>query len=129
VEALPPPTLFTRATNRDFSLFMTYFTSGLTLNPLRQVVMTRNAELGHGPFNRQRYSNPEMDRPLAQALVTMDEARRKELTQQAARALYDDMGVIPIINLRNSWAGRRDRVVYDPSPTNFTQPTLAKPAP
>jgi peptide/nickel transport system substrate-binding protein len=127
VEALPPPTLFTRATNREFSLFMTYFTSGLTLNPLRQVVMTRDADLGYGPFNRQRYSNPEMDRPLALALTTMDEARRKQLTQQAARALYDDMGVIPIINLRNSWAGRRDRVVYDPSPSNFTQPTLARP--
>jgi peptide/nickel transport system substrate-binding protein len=108
---------------------MTYFTSYQTLNPLRQVVMTRNAELGHGPFNRTRYSNPAMDRPLAEALVTMDEGRRRQLTQQAARALYDDKGVIPVINLRNSWAGRRDRVVYDPSPTNHTQPTLAKPAP
>jgi peptide/nickel transport system substrate-binding protein len=129
VEALPPANLFTRATNRDFSLFMTYFTSALTASGMRQVVMTRDPVVGHGPFNRQRYSNPAVDGPLNLALTTMDEARRKTLTQQAARALYDDMGVIPVINLRNSWAGRRDRVVYDPSPSNYTQPTLAKPVP
>ncbi len=127
VQTLPPATLFTRATNRDFSVFMTYFSSYLTINPLRQVVMTRNAELGHGPFNRQRYSNPSVDQPLAQALTTMDEARRQALTHQAARALLDDKGVIPVIVLKNSWAGRRDRVVYEPSPPNMTEPRLARP--
>ncbi|WP_165839054.1 ABC transporter substrate-binding protein [Roseicella frigidaeris] len=127
VQTLPPANLFTRATNRDFSLFMTYFSSYLSLNPLRQVVMTRDAERGHGPFNRQRYSNPEVDHPLAAALTTMDEAKRKALTQQASRALLEDMGVIPVINLRNVWAGRRDRVVYEPSPPNHTEPRLARP--
>ncbi|MBK1662553.1 ABC transporter substrate-binding protein [Paracraurococcus ruber] len=129
VQALPPANLFTRATNRDFSIFMTYFSSYLTLNPLRQVAMTRNPELGHGPFNRQRYSNPAVDGPLAQALTSMDEARRRALTQEAARALLDDKGLIPVINLKNAWAGRRDRVVYEPSPPNLTEPRLARPAP
>ena len=127
VQTLPPANLFTRATNRDFSVFMTYFSSYLTINPLRQVVMTRNAELGHGPFNRQRYSNPAVDGPLQQALTSMDEERRKILTQEAARALLEDKGVIPVIVLKNSWAGRRDRVVYDPSPPNMTEPRLARP--
>lgn len=128
VQALPPANLFTRATGREFSLFMTYFSSYLTINPMRQVVMTRNPDLGHGPFNRQRYSNPRMDAPLSQALVTMDDGRRRELTQLAARELLHDMGVIPIIYLRNVWAGRRDRVIYDPSPVNHTTATLARPA-
>ena len=127
VQTLPPATLFTRATNREFSLFMTYFSSYLTINPLRQVVMTRNAELGHGPFNRQRYSNPAVDGSLAEALVSMDEERRKVLTQQAAQALLEDKGVIPVVVLKNSWAGRRDRVVYEPSPPNMTEPRLARP--
>jgi peptide/nickel transport system substrate-binding protein len=127
VEALPPATLFTRATNRDFSLFMTYFTSALALNSMRQVVMTRNPELGQGPFNRQRYSNPAVDEPLARALTTMDDAARKRFTQQAAMALREDMGAIPVVNLRNAWAGRRDKVVYDPSPATFTQPIYARP--
>ncbi len=128
VQALPPATLFTRATNREFSLFMTYFSSFLTINPLRQVVMTRNPQLGFGPFNRQRYSNPAVDGPLSQALISMDEEKREALTHQAARALLEDKGVLPIIYLKNTWAGRRDRVVYDPSPINHTSAIYTKPA-
>lgn len=128
VQTLPPATLFTKATNREFSVFMTYFSSYFTINPLRQVVMTRNPEAGFGPFNRTRYSNPAVDGPAAQALTTMDEERRKVLTQQAAQALLEDKGVIPVVFLRNTWAGRRDRVVYDPSPLNHTTATYARPA-
>ena len=127
VQALPPANLFTRATNREFSLFMTYFSSFLTINPLRQVVATRNPDLGLGPFNRQRYSNPAIDEPLRQALTTMDPERRQMLTHQAARALLEDKGVLPVIFLRNTWAGRRDRVVYDPSPLNHTSAVHARP--
>jgi len=127
VQTLPPANLFTRATNRDFSMFMTYYSSYTSLIPLRNVVMTRNAEFGHGAFNRQRYSNPAVDGPLLQAITTMDEERRRALTQDAMRALMDDKGVIPVIVLKNAWAGRRDRVVYDPSPPNMTEPRLARP--
>jgi peptide/nickel transport system substrate-binding protein len=127
VQALPPANLFTRATNREFSLFMTYFSSYLTINPLRQVVATRNPDLGLGPFNRQRYSNPAIDEPVRRALTTMDPERRQVLTHQAARALLEDKGVIPVIFLRNTWAGRRDRVVYDPSPVNHTSAVHARP--
>ncbi|MCS6890448.1 MAG: ABC transporter substrate-binding protein [Rhodovarius sp.] len=127
VQALPPANLFARATNREFSMFMTYFSSFLTINPIRQVIMTRNPDLGYGPFNRQRYSNPRIDELAAAALTTMDEERRRELTQQAAREVLEDMPVIPIIFLRNVWAGRADRVVYDPSPVNHTTATLARP--
>jgi peptide/nickel transport system substrate-binding protein len=127
VQALPPANLFTRATNREFSLFMTYFSSFLAINPLRQVVATRNPEAGLGPFNRQRYSNPAIDEPLREALITMDPERRQVLTHQAARALLEDKGVLPVIFLRNTWAGRRDRVVYDPSPLNHTSAVHARP--
>ena len=128
VQTLPPATLFTRATNREFSMFMTYYSAFLSISGLRQVVMTRNPDLGHGPFNRQRYSNPRMDAPLAQALTEMNPDRRATLTQQAARELLEDKGVLPIIFLRNAWAGRRDRVVYDPSPYNHTSALHARPA-
>jgi peptide/nickel transport system substrate-binding protein len=80
-----------------------------------------------GPFNRQRYSNPAIDEPVRQALTTMDPERRQVLTHQAARALLDDKGVLPVIFLRNTWAGRRDRVVYDPSPVNHTSAVHARP--
>ena len=68
-----------------------------------------------------------MDAPLAEALQAMDPERRQVLTQQAMRALLDDMGVLPVIFLRNVWAGRRDRVVYDPNPYNHTSALHARP--
>jgi peptide/nickel transport system substrate-binding protein len=127
VETLPPASLFTRATNREFALFMTYFSSDLAANYMRQVVMTRNPERGTGAFNRQRYSNPAMDTPLAEALRTMDPERRADLTAQAGRALLEDKGVIPLVFLRNNWAARRDRVRYDASPRGYTNAMLAHP--
>ena len=128
MQALPPANLFTRATNREFSLFMTYFSSAMTINPIRQVVMTRDPQAGFGPFNRQRYSNPAVDDPARQALITMEPERREALTHQAARALLEDKGVIPVIFLKNSWAGRRDRVVYRPDAYNRTTAQLTRPA-
>jgi peptide/nickel transport system substrate-binding protein len=127
VEALPPATLFTRATNRDFSLFMTYFSSAFAINGMRQVVMTRDPQLGHGPFNRQRYSNPAVDEPAKEALATLDAERRGVLVHRAARALLEDKGVLPVIFLMNAWAGRRDRVVYRPDAYNRTSASLARP--
>lgn len=41
VQTLPPANLFTRATNRDFSMFMTYYSSYTSLIPLRNVVIAR----------------------------------------------------------------------------------------
>ncbi|MBX9699937.1 MAG: ABC transporter substrate-binding protein, partial [Acetobacteraceae bacterium] len=128
VQTLPPPTFFTKATNREFSVFMTQFTSWYTISPIRSVIMTRDPVAGFGPFNRQRYSNPAVDGPAMQALTTMDEERRREFTLQSARALLEDKGVIPVIYLRNAWAGRRDRVVIDPAPANQTSALYVTPA-
>jgi peptide/nickel transport system substrate-binding protein len=127
VQALPPANLFTRATNREFSLFMTYFSSVFTINPIRQVVMTRDPQNGFGPFNRQRYSNPAVDEPAREALTTMDAEKREVLTHQAARALLEDKGVIPIIFLKNTWAGRPDRVTFHPDVYNRTMAFSARP--
>mgnify|MGYP003462965505 CR=1 FL=1 len=58
------------------------------------------------------YLDAALPEPVRQALTTMDPERRQVLTHQAARALMEDKGVLPVIFLRNTWAGRRDRVVY-----------------
>ncbi len=127
VEVLPPPNLFTRATAREFSLFMTTYTSSIAANTLRQVVMTKDPRTGAGPFNRQHYSNPALDAPLAEALRTMDPPRRNALTAQAMRIAIEDAAVIPIFYLRVSWAGQRARVRYDASPSWYTSALLASP--
>ncbi|MBX6743331.1 MAG: ABC transporter substrate-binding protein [Acetobacteraceae bacterium] len=128
VEVLPPANFFTRATNRDFALFMTTYTSSIAANTLRQVVMTKDPATGAGPFNRQHYSNPAVDAPLAEALRTMDPVRRRALTAQAMRATIEDAGVIPVFYLKVNWAGQKARVRYDPSPSWYTNALLATPA-
>ncbi|HEV7457397.1 MAG TPA: ABC transporter substrate-binding protein [Roseococcus sp.] len=128
VEVLPPANFYSRATAREFSVIFATFTTSTAANMMRQVAMTRDPATGVGPFNRLLYSNPEVDRPLEEALRTMDEARRTALTQQAMRALTSDLGIIPVHYLRNNWAGLRNRVRYDPSPLFYTNALLATPA-
>jgi len=128
VEVMPPASFFTRATAREFSVFFTTFTTSTAANMLRQVVMTRDATTGVGPFNRQHYSNPAMDAPLRAALREMNEERRNALTIQAMRLATQDLGVIPVHYLRNNWAALRNRVRYEPSPLFYTNALLATPA-
>ncbi|MDB5370906.1 MAG: dipeptide-binding protein [Roseomonas sp.] len=127
VEVLPPATFFTRATAREFALFMTTYTSNLAANTLRQVAATKDATTGAGPFNRQHYSNPAVDNPISEALRTMDPERRQALTTQSMQALIEDKGIIPIFYLRVNWAGRSDRLTYEASPNWYTQAQFAHP--
>lgn len=127
VEILPPANFFTRATNRDFAMFLTTYTANLASNTLRQVAATRDPATGSGPFNRQHYTNPTMDAPLTEALRTMDPTRRQQLTTQAMQELIRDKGIIPVFYLRVNWAGRGDRLTYEPSPNWYTQAQFAHP--
>ncbi|EHL99857.1 ABC transporter, substrate-binding protein, family 5 [Acetobacteraceae bacterium AT-5844] len=127
VEILPPANFFTRATNRDFAMFLTTYTANLASNTLRQVAATRDPATGSGPFNRQHYTNPTMDAPLTEALRTMDPTRRQQLTTQAMQELIRDKGIIPVFYLRVNWAGRSDRLTYEPSPNWYTQAQFAHP--
>ncbi|WP_439578623.1 ABC transporter substrate-binding protein [Elioraea sp.] len=127
VEVLPPAVLLSRATRREFSLFMNYFSTNLSIHIMRQLAMTRDQAKGWGAFNRQRYSNPVVDQALLAAMGELDEDRRRAHTHRAIKALNDDMGVIPVVYLRNVWAGRADRVRYSASPLNWTSATFATP--
>ncbi|MBX9594745.1 MAG: ABC transporter substrate-binding protein, partial [Roseomonas sp.] len=128
VEVLPPANLFSRATAREFSMFMTTFTANYAANMLRQVVMTRDQATGTGPFNRQHWSSPRMDALVAQAMVTMDTERRDAVTAEALRIATEELGVIPIHFLRLTWATQRARVRYEPDPRWYTNAMLSHPA-
>ena len=54
-------------------------------------------------------------------------ARRVALTAQAMRALVEDHGLIPILSVRNTWAGRRDKLRYDAHYTGVTSALFATP--
>ena len=74
VETMPSNVFFPAASNRDFSVFFLAWGSaqGTAWHGLRGVLMTYDKELGYGPSNRGRYSNPEVDRLTLEALSTFD---------------------------------------------------------
>jgi peptide/nickel transport system substrate-binding protein len=128
VEVLPPANLFSRATAREFTMFMTTFTANYGANMLRQVVMTKNPATGTGPFNRQHWSSPRMDELVTRAMVTMDATQRDAITAEALRLATEELGVIPIHFLRLVWATQRARVRYEPDPRWYTNAMLSHPA-
>ncbi len=79
-------------------------------HPLRNILATVTREKGWGASNRGRYSNPEVDSLLDQALVELDEKRREELLIRAQRIAAEDVAVIPLHIQTNIWAMKRGLV-------------------
>jgi len=105
VEASTWTTYIARASKQDFSLFLVGWGSatGEGTNPLRALVATVDPASGFGVANRGRYSNPEVDAALSQALSTADDAARERLVQQATRLAMEDVGIIPLHIQKNVW--------------------------
>lgn len=109
VEASPWASYIARASRQEFSVFLVGWgtSTGEASSPLRSLVATFDRDRGMGPSNRGRFSDPEMDRLLAEALRTPDDAAREKLLQGATRIAMDQVGIIPIHIQKNIWAMRR----------------------
>lgn len=81
--------------------------TGETSSPLKSLLATFDREKGMGGANRGRYSNPEVDKLIDQALATVDDARRQGLLARAAEVAIEDVGIIPLHYVVNTWAMRR----------------------
>lgn len=114
VQAMPGTTFFQRATNGgpdkepEFSMFMVGFGSanGTPDASLSALVETYKPEVGTGANNRGRYSNPELDKLIAQARSEVDPAKHNALISQAMRMAIDDVAIVPIHFLKATWAVR-----------------------
>ena len=109
VEATTPPVFFK---NRDEFKYSAYLAgwgadSGEMSNPLRALVATPNREKGMGGTNRGRYSNPEMDAKLEEAMRTVNDKKRETLLQEASKLVISDGGVLPLQFELSVWAMRQ----------------------
>jgi len=116
VETLPPSVFFSRASSGgpdktpEFSLVLVGWGSGTgeASSPLKSLLATHDRDAGMGASNRGRYSSPETDKLLAQALATVDDAKRAELLAATTdQAIGKDQGIIPLHYQVNTWAGRK----------------------
>jgi peptide/nickel transport system substrate-binding protein len=87
---------------------------------------TQYLDLGYGTTGGNSvYSNPEFDKLVAQALGTIDDAKRAELIKKAVKITYDEVVAIPILNSVSLFAMRKN-VNYSPMQNHAGQQLLLK---
>src|SRR3546814_17455627 len=98
VETMAPPVFFKQRNAYAFSTYLAGWaaSSGEMLNPLKSLVVTKNKEKGLGTTNWSKYSNPEMDKLVAEASVTLDDDKRSKLLQQGGHMGMADYGIFPL---------------------------------
>jgi len=129
VESIPSATFFPRGSRLEFSAFTASganFT-GEAASLINSLLVSFNRDAGTGTTNRGRYSNPEVDRLMAEAFRTLDDRAREALLQRAQEIAIADVGLIPIFFSGNVWASQRD-VHYAVHTTNETLAMNARPS-
>ena len=115
VETLPPAVFFRRASQGgpdstpEFSFILVGWGSGTgeASSPLRSLLYTFDKSRGTGAANRGRYSNPEVDKLVDAALVSVDDTKRAGLLAKATEVAIGDLGIIPSHYQLNVWATRK----------------------
>jgi peptide/nickel transport system substrate-binding protein len=128
VETMPSSVYFTRATKGEFGYMVLGWgtESGEQGSSLRSLLATFDPSRGMGVTNRGRYSNPEFDRMVNEAMATMDEKKREGMIQQAAEVAMNDTALIPIHYEVSTWATARG-FRYTARTDQYTLATELKP--
>ncbi|MCC6829339.1 MAG: ABC transporter substrate-binding protein [Novosphingobium sp.] len=124
VDAMLSTAFFPRVGRLEFSFFFNSWGAGSSggVTTIRTALATYDDEKGMGRGNRGRYSNPEVDRRIAAALETIDDAERERLTREATAIAMADVAVIPTHWTKNLWASRAG-LAYEPRMDGFTLAT------
>lgn len=130
VEASQPQAFFQ---NRDAHRYSAYLAGWSTAageagDPLRALVATPDRERGLGGTNRGRYSNPDVDALLIEALRTIDDERRRALLADASRLALEDIALLPLYFEMAGWLMRRG-LTYLGRTDQFTLAAFITPVP
>jgi peptide/nickel transport system substrate-binding protein len=121
VETMPKAVYFAKASRGGpggtpaFSFILVGWGAGTgeASSPLKSLLHTWDKARGFGASNRGRYSNPEVDKMVEDALATVDDAKREKLLQKATEIAMQDLGIIPLHYQVNTWATRKG-LAYQP---------------
>src|SRR6056297_454068 len=129
VDASTASQFFSRRNALEFPIYMAGWgaASGEMSSPLKALVATWDQQTGMGTTNAGRYSNPEMDKVLLQAMSTIDDAERDRLLQEAGTMVLDDYGIIPLHYEQTVWA-MKPGFSYEPRVDQYTMAREVKPA-
>jgi peptide/nickel transport system substrate-binding protein len=115
VETMPKSVFFSSASSGGpdktpkYSFILVGWGSGTgeASSALKSLIHTKDSAAGFGASNRGRYSNPEVDKLIEQALATVDDAKREMLLAQATEIAMNDLAIIPLHYQVNTWATRK----------------------
>jgi peptide/nickel transport system substrate-binding protein len=96
--------------------------TGEASSPLKSLLATFDRDTGMGGSNRGRYSNPQVDKLINDALATVEDAKRQDLLARATEIAIEDVGIIPLHYQVNTWAMRRG-FSYKPRTDEYTLAT------
>ncbi|WP_395832528.1 ABC transporter substrate-binding protein [Elstera sp.] len=109
IQSLPYSVFAKAATAGEYSAFLFSYgsTTGEASAGLDSVLHTYDKEKGLGGNNRTRYSNPNFDLLLEQGMAEFDDEKREILLRFAAKAAFEDVGIIPLYWQKVAWATRK----------------------
>jgi len=109
VDAMPFTAFVPRRARQEFAMALAAWGSstGEASNFLVNIIATASRERLTGANNNGRYSNPWFDDLTARASATMDDGAREALWRQGVARLAEELPVIPLLQLTNTWAMRR----------------------
>jgi len=109
VEVVPWVSYSARANKNEFAVNMLAWGNGTgeASYALVNVLATVDAKKGLGASNWGHYSNPAVDKALADSTAEFDAAKREAILRQSAKVVSDDAGVIPLYHYQNIWAAKK----------------------
>ena len=81
--------------------------TGEPSSPLKSLLHTYDRSRGFGASNRGRYSNPEVDKLIEDALATVDDKKRAAMLAKATEVAINDGGIIPLHYQVNTWGAKK----------------------
>jgi peptide/nickel transport system substrate-binding protein len=129
VDAMTRAIFFPRRAKKEFSVSLGGWGSntGEASSFLRQWPPTPDEAKTIGGSNYGGYKNDEFDKTIRAAISTLDDAKRSELLQQAAKLVVADAAFIPLHFESGIWAYKADLKVTGRA-DQFTQAMSVKPA-
>ena len=136
IETMPSAVFFRRASQGgpnntpEFSMALVGWSAGTgeASDSLRTLVHSFDKDRGFGASNRGRYSNPEVDKLIQQAITTVDDEKRQALLAKATEVAMEDVAIVPVHYQVNNWATRKG-LKYTPRTDEYTIVRSLKVAP
>ncbi len=113
IESMPASVYANRVVKGEFAMPISTWGNGTgeATYALTNVLGSYDRSAGRGAINHGRYKSDVVDAALEEAMRTFDDDARVEVMRRAARAVADDVGVIPVYHYQNVWAARRGLVI------------------